>query len=234
MSGDRLFRLYQIELSSYCNLRCQYCPHPSMQRSKGFMSEVTMQACIDWALRTRTPRLVLHHFGEPLLHPQLLERLTQIASAGLTIQFSTNALLLDRSWDTLLDIDTPITAMIAFHQWVDTSPAHYLAAVAAYQQRAEGTNITVLPAYAFKNDLFHIHSWGSGSPEPWDVLSCPFLKYNLGVILWNGDIVSCCVDHEGVTASKNIRSVEAFEHRSLPWVACETCDVGRLMKDEVY
>src|SRR5947209_63052 len=93
------FFIYQVELSSHCNMKCSYCPHPNMKRDKGYMTEEVLRACIDRVKAQKGSRLVLHHFGEPLLHPQLEERLEQVAAAGLNIQFSSNSLLLDRCWE---------------------------------------------------------------------------------------------------------------------------------------
>src|SRR6266576_325444 len=84
--GIERFFIYQVELSSYCNMQCPYCPHPKMNREKGFMSEEVLGACIRRLKEQKASRIVLHHFGEPLLHPELSERLQQVAASGLRMQ----------------------------------------------------------------------------------------------------------------------------------------------------
>lgn len=229
---NRPMRIYQVELSAFCNMRCSYCPHPSMRRPKGFMSADVLAACIEHVKRGSNDRLVLHHFGEPLLHPKLRERLAQIRDAGLSVQLSTNAKSLERCWPVLLEAGIPVTVMISVHQWVQSGEAAYGDALARWQARSDGTRISVIPAYNVKHGRFVFHQWGEGENEPWDVARCPFLEHNLGCVLWNGDIVSCCVDHEGVTAKLNILKDGYDAHVSEGWSACGTCDVGRIMQGE--
>jgi organic radical activating enzyme len=226
------FFIYQVELSSYCNMQCPYCPHPGMRREKGFMSEEVLDACIDRVRSQRGTRIVLHHFGEPLLHPQLQQRLQQVASSGLSMQLSTNSLLLDRCWDTLISIPAEIIVMISVHRWTNKIEQDYFDAVSLWADRSRGTNVKIVYAYNLKNNKFTFHNWAHGSSQPWDSSLCPFVKDNLAVVLWNGDIASCCVDHEGVTAGRNILNQDCDLHVSKVWEACETCDVGRIMVGE--
>jgi organic radical activating enzyme len=230
----RQFRIYQLELSSFCNMSCSYCPHPTMVRPKGFMSEKVLMACINTAVRAGATHLVLHHFGEPLMHPELLDRLKLIADAGLSIQFSTNTILLEKVWNTLVLCDAPITVMIAFHKWVNEPVSVYNSAIEHLVMKASGTNLTIVPAYSYKNHTYEIHRWAKGDTDSWDVNQCPFVKYNLAVVLWNGDIAACCVDHEGKTVTYNILDDASVKHMTQTWAACASCDVGRIMKSETY
>jgi|GEM_PF-2445576 len=227
-----LFFIYQVELSSYCNMQCPYCPHPGMKRDKGFMSSEVLDACIGRLEAQKAPRIVLHHFGEPLLHPNLTERLQQVARSGLSMQLSTNSLLLDRCWNILISIPVEITVMISVHRWVDQAEQDYLDEVDAWAERARGTSVKIVPAYNLKNGKYTFHNWAQGSPESWDARVCPFIKDNLAVVLWNGDIATCCVDHEGTTVHRNILNEDRDLHVSTIWSSCKTCDVGRLMVGE--
>lgn len=225
------FRIYQIELSSFCNLKCSYCPHPGMLRSKGHISEATLETALEWVSASGASQVALHHFGEPLLHPRLSDRLRQVAAHGLDMQISTNGVLLERAWDVLRDVSAQIKLMLSVHQWSD-DPSKYRLALAAFQRRAEGTNLAILPAYNFDGSDYSFHSWAGGQDVDWDARGCPFVRYNAAVILWDGRIASCCVDHEGQTAVRNIVDADALSHRTRPWSACATCDVGRRMAGE--
>lgn len=226
------FNIYQVELSSYCNMKCSYCPHPSMKRPKGNMSAETLARSIELIRSRGRSRIVLHHFGEPLLHPRLGERLRQVVASGLEMQLSTNGLLLERMWTLLTELDTPVFVMISIHQWVDQPESEYLRALEHWTREAEGTCVTVLPAYNLKGGRYTLHRWAEGQRQAWDVETCPFIEQNFGVVLWNGDIATCCVDHEGITARYNILEADLSKHVSRPWQACSTCDVGRLMVGE--
>ena len=226
------YNIYQVELSSYCNMRCSYCPHPSMKRPKGFMNEEVLGKCIELLILRKKKLIVLHHFGEPLMHPYLKQRLEQVANSGLEIQLSSNALLLDKMWPTLLEVRCKISVMVSVHQWVNSGEDAYISAINDLKNRASGTNIEILEAYNIKNESFVFHSWSQGLSDQWDVHECPFIKFNYGVILWNGDLAACCVDHEGYTVAGNILNEDFLNYKTLPWKACATCDVGRIMIGE--
>lgn len=227
------FRIYQIEMTSFCNLKCSYCPHPEMLRSKGHISEEVLGAALDWIIRAGGKRVALHHFGEPLLHPNLKARLEQVARSGIEMQISSNGVLLDRLWDELLEVDYPMTIMLSIHQW-SSSESDYLKALRRYQALAEGTKIAIMPAYNIIDGRFSFHAWAEGQRVDWNASQCPFVRYNAAVILWNGDIAGCCVDHEGVTSRYNLLDEEAYLHQTRVWSGCATCDVGRIMANETW
>lgn len=228
------FNIYQVELSSYCNMRCSYCPHPSMERPKGYMTAEVLDRCIELHIEKGRRRMVLHHFGEPLLHPAFEDRLQRIASAGLAIQLSSNALLLEKMWPVILKIPARIRIMISVHQWVAKGEEKYMHDIGTWKDRARGTNVEIMDAYNFKEGHFVFHAWGDGQKKEWDTSKCPFIEQNFGVILWNGDIASCCVDHEGYTVRGNIMDEGPIRYRTEPWKACATCDVGRIMIGEDF
>ena len=221
------FRIYQIELTSQCNIRCPYCPHPGMRRKQGVMSAEVLAACIRRVVKQGSYCLVLHHFGEPLLHPELRRRLLQVAAAGLPMMFSTNGLLLDESWDVLRSVPATICVRISVHQWVHQPESNYFDAVKKWRDRAKGTNIRISYAGNFSQGNYSFHNWTQGPGDDWDAQRCIFIRENLGVVLWNGDIATCCADHEGATARLNILDPNCGSRVSELWSACTTCDVGR-------
>jgi len=87
-----------LELTNRCNLRCTFCPRKFMGPDQGFLDTNLGLRLID-EIASHAPRQVVPFFrGEPLLHPdwaRLLESL--LAKAGLEVQFTTNATLLDES-----------------------------------------------------------------------------------------------------------------------------------------
>jgi len=91
----------------------------------------------------------------------------------------------NRSWNILTGIPAEITVMIAVHKWVDQVEQDYLDAVAAWTKRAEGTNVKIVHAHNLKNNKYTFHNWAQGVAQDWDAGLCPFIKDNLGVVLWN-------------------------------------------------
>ncbi len=88
-------RLY-IESTNICNLNCIMCPtgRKEQVRKKGFMDFALFKAIVDemapWVQAT-----TLHIWGEPLLHPRLLDMIAYCQKKGLRSEISTNATLLN-------------------------------------------------------------------------------------------------------------------------------------------
>lgn len=88
-------RVY-LEVTSQCNYRCVYCPHPTMQRPRRH---------IEWDLATKAlrqlrdgrigERVWLNYLGEPLLYPQLFDLAQYATSLGLSTHVITNGSLLN-------------------------------------------------------------------------------------------------------------------------------------------
>lgn len=103
---------FVIETTSRCNLNCRMCPRRDMRRPGRDMAPELFHRLIDqmkpWDAGAHIRFLALHLFGEPLLHPQLIEFI-QYAGDSLPnlltygrernamrgLALSTNATLLD-------------------------------------------------------------------------------------------------------------------------------------------
>jgi MoaA/NifB/PqqE/SkfB family radical SAM enzyme len=85
-----------IETNNTCNLKCAHCPtNTTMQRAKGFMSWQLFQNIIDQ--NPGIKRVYLTNWGEPLLHPQLVEMIDYAHQKGKLTALTTNATILDES-----------------------------------------------------------------------------------------------------------------------------------------
>lgn len=89
-----------IETSTLCNIRCQYCAHSTPNHGvwEGNMSMDLFHEILRQAKRfPRKFKLVdMFCFGEPLCNPHLAEMIAEVKKAGITesIGFTTNGLLL--------------------------------------------------------------------------------------------------------------------------------------------
>lgn len=99
--------IIDLEVTNRCNLSCIMCPHQSMTRPTGMMSEQTFCQVVDECPAGAV--VVFSGMGEPLLHPRIFEftgGLKQKGGIGLVLQ--TNGTLLQpdvvrRLADTGLD-----------------------------------------------------------------------------------------------------------------------------------
>lgn len=102
----------EIEATNHCSARCNFCPHPVMTRSKGyldpdafvgFLVELARDREELWIYRASggaLPRIVFAGLGEPTLHPRLAEMVEASTRFGFRTQVVTNGAHLS---DVLLD-----------------------------------------------------------------------------------------------------------------------------------
>ncbi len=87
-------RLY-LESTNACNLRCIMCPTGQglARRKKGFLDWDLFRQIID-EMAPHVSMTTLHIWGEPLLHPRLVEMVAYCRQHRLHSEISTNAVLL--------------------------------------------------------------------------------------------------------------------------------------------
>jgi MoaA/NifB/PqqE/SkfB family radical SAM enzyme len=93
-----------LELTNACNLRCTFCPtgNGAMQRPKGLMRERTLRRALAGAGPLEFA--LLFQWGEPLLHPRFLDLARAARRTGARTLVTTNGTLLDdRRVGLLLD-----------------------------------------------------------------------------------------------------------------------------------
>jgi radical SAM protein with 4Fe4S-binding SPASM domain len=112
-------RYIDIELTNICNFKCLMCPTGTgiQQRRKGFMSRDTFYSLIEAIKDHQTPIRFIG-WGEPLLHPNLLEFLDIARKNGLITHLNTNGLLLT---DEIMKkfVEIPLTSLKFSFQGVD-------------------------------------------------------------------------------------------------------------------
>ena len=95
-SDPPLAKVY-VEPTTACNLRCRICVRNSWSEPMGSMQMATYRRLVDGLREVPSLRtMAFWGFGEPLLHPDIVEMVTLAKELGAKTELITNGLLLDR------------------------------------------------------------------------------------------------------------------------------------------
>lgn len=197
--------IYQIELTNYCNSACEWCGHSSMKREKGFMSWDIFKCSVELLKKEPPPGGVvgLHHFGESLLHPEIKGFLHYLEDRKIKWRLSTNGRLLKEkeiremllTTSGLLVISMENGADINFVNKLIREKSLYRSPLQILVQTFGDTDFSQLAQGEYRIFKTVKHSWAKNGNG--DYRKCRFLAEDWVCILWDGTIVSCCMDMEG-------------------------------------
>ena len=209
-----------LELTNHCNLKCSFCPTGNglLARPRGFMKPEVFRR----ALRSAGPLefVLLFQWGESLLHPEFGPLAREAAATGARTLVTTNGTLLDeRRVDMLLasDLDRVTVSVDGderTHETIRGVPFSRTVGgldrlLAARAERGGGpavdVSMVVSPETAAASDAFRARFQGRADRiqqiplltrgerrtrcrEPW--------RGGL-VVLQDGTVTVCCVDHDG-------------------------------------
>ncbi|MDD3407175.1 MAG: radical SAM protein [Methanomicrobium sp.] len=93
--------ILQLESTTACNLKCKFCPRETLCSSDEYIEYEAFKHIVD---ASKCRYLTLHGWGEPLMHKDL-PSMAKYASVekGMSVNFTTNATLLDKYNGELLD-----------------------------------------------------------------------------------------------------------------------------------
>ncbi len=87
----------RIGPTNRCTARCYYCPREYIhENGTGYMQWELYKSIISQAKQGGTKKISFALFGEPLLHPQIIEMLEYARQAGLQLGLSTNGIVLTK------------------------------------------------------------------------------------------------------------------------------------------
>lgn len=86
-----MYKKAYVEITNICNLDCNFCHKPS--RVKDYMSVANFRK-IATEVKCFTDYIYLHVYGEPLLHPNLMEILSICNELQLKVNITTNGSLI--------------------------------------------------------------------------------------------------------------------------------------------
>jgi len=89
------FSAIYVEPTNACNYECIMCHHKNLKRKQGFMSFDLYKKVVQEALDNNVKIIRLSVFGEPLLHPNFIDMINYAERRGMSIDFFSNASLLD-------------------------------------------------------------------------------------------------------------------------------------------
>jgi sulfatase maturation enzyme AslB (radical SAM superfamily) len=218
-----------LELTNACNLKCTFCPtgNGRMTRPRGLMRDATL----DRALAGAGPLefALLFQWGEPLLHPRFLELArTARAFAGRTLVTTNGTLLDDRRVAALLEagldrVTISIDGDAATHEAVRGVPLARTEEglerlIAERDRRGAGTAIDVSMVVAPETEGAAAAFAARYAARVDRVQSIPLLTegprrtrcrepWRGGlVVLRDGTVTVCCVDHDGALAVGHVET----------------------------
>ncbi|MDR4509901.1 MAG: radical SAM protein [Candidatus Brocadiaceae bacterium] len=236
--------IYQVELTNHCNLKCSYCPIPTSRRQKGYMSEEIFQKVLNHLTKIRQKLLILHNFGEPLLHPNLERFVSMAFNCGLLPGFSTNGLLLTEDRFDALVAAGLHWMCISVHN--SESAEKYRDFLACARKKGvvlfarNFTDTSYLMDERTYVPLTEKHDFAGTVPTSNEKNTgrngykhCDFLLKSYYVVLWDGSVVACCNDERGITKLGHIDSIEIISHKP-KYSLCDNCAGGLYHNDFVF
>lgn len=251
----RILDVYNLELTNKCSCRCASCPRTyALSRPVGSMDMGLYRQIID-QIAGRQKYVILHNFGDPLLHPEIDNCIRYAKRGGLKVLLSTvGNMLNDSLCGRLLDagpdemnfsIDAASADEFAEVKGIagayDTTVRGMLHFIGEKIRRQSPVRITVsmvssapqISSREFKRQWsirgvdsvnikwFHTYDGSveditGRSPEKID--SILTRKYSLCrfpwekmTVLWNGDVVPCCLDFDAKYIVGNVMRQSLLE-----------------------
>jgi hypothetical protein len=226
--------VHQIEMTSICNLRCRYCPHPHMGRPKVHMTAEAYAAALGWAKhfiernieQTTYRELNLAGIGESTMHPEFARNVFLAREAvgdQVELILATNGLLMTKELAREI-APSRIKVWVSLHRPEKAGPA-----VEALRAAGIFAGVSSDPSVAAID-------WAGQVPWTVSVVKgrpCPWVLGGRVVVLADGRVSRCCLDAEGVGVLGSIDG-DLEQMRTSPYVLCRTCDqdVGVEMEKE--
>ncbi len=88
-------KVIRIGPTNYCTARCFYCPREHIhKRASGYMDFSLYEKIISYAKTEGVDTVSFALFGEPFLHPRIMEMIDLAINNNLNVRISTNAIIL--------------------------------------------------------------------------------------------------------------------------------------------
>ena len=221
--------IHQIEITSRCNLRCKYCPHPKMQRAKIDMDMDTYQKALGWVsyfVRKGTQKeLNLAGIGESTMHPlfaDMVKNAREVVQSNCRLVLATNGINMTAEMaDMLKEYDV--------HTWVSLHrPEKAALAVELLKARGILYGVSADPSISSIDWAgqveWHVSTNVVGQP-------CSWLYDQRVFVMADGRISRCCLDAEGVGVMGTIDD-DIATMRATAYSLCGECHLSVPQKQE--
>lgn len=193
--------VYQIEVSSECNLRCKYCMHPNLQRPKQHMKYRTFVKALEWVkhFRNKDPlvqrEISLTGLGEAIMHPYIVDfiRMSREVIGDGKIVIATNGLLLTEEFCKKVAEYNP-RFFVSLHR--PEKAAHAIEAAKKYGLLESVNGQAAYNAFDWAGQV----EWFNSAPTS----VCRYVGEGSVVVLENGDLSICCMDGNGISLVGNL------------------------------
>ena len=215
--------LHQIEISSHCNLRCEYCLHPVLQRPKQHMTTHTWLQALRWVQHFvdagTQGELVLSGTGEPFLHPQLPDLAREarhILGPQRRLMTTTNGLAVTAETVEALR-PSGIRIYVSLHRPEKAEAAVHLLSKAGLFEQAVMDPVMGANNWAGQVDWpDRVNAGGLARPV------CPWLSRGWMFVAATGAIHACCYANGGTPVLGQITDPPSAIHTA-PWSVCDAC-----------
>lgn len=221
--------LHQIEISSFCSLRCPYCVSPNLERTKLDMSLEHFQAALDHAsyyvAQGTQAELNVAGIGESTEHPHFIEFLKLAREAvgwNANIIFATNGLSISTEKSRGLGGEELIRAMLPYKPSVFVSihePRHARIAIELYEKHGLLKGVSQDP-------VLNSMDWG-GKVEQHGIKQryvqpCTWIRQGWTMAMADGRVTACCFDGSGEGVVGHVKD-PIGSLKTKPWSLCSTC-----------
>ena len=112
----RKFKKVYVEITNICNLKCNFCPSSSLNRTLKFMDEQAFTHVIE-KIKPHTDHIYFHLMGEPFLNKNLETFLDISAEHGLKVNITTNGTLIKKVKEKLMSKPALRQVNISLHSF---------------------------------------------------------------------------------------------------------------------
>ncbi len=228
--------VYHVELTNRCTLDCVYCALTISRRAKGSMTEPIFRKVVEHMARGSPLNfIILHHFGEPMLHPELDRFIGIAAERQLNPGFSTNGEhltpwrlegLIERGLRWLCVTLHTRAGRRAFEQ---CRPVARRAGIVYWGRRLSHDSVAPDPLAIIESGIEHqrLHTF-AGAVQPVEarpfgqVPPCDYLRHQFVCILHDGRVVPCGMDEKGAHVLGTVEDLERIRQQPA-YELCRRC-----------
>lgn len=227
--------ILQVELTNNCNGECWFCRNKEMTRERGFMSLGTAKEIAE-LIEGRQDYILLHFYGESLLHPDFIKFVEIFSEKGIKCAVYTNGKCLTDemiekiSESKLYNLTITLNRFEPYKQieklrknWNGQIIVSVLNIPPLEKEKGFYINSNEAVKWAKKVGV-QIQGLSYEYPEKIDgKLACSFKMKNGDCTLrcknqysitWKGDVLTCIKDYNGETVVGKYTELDKFKYQS--------------------